>query len=1434
MPVVGRRLHAVWTLLVAGVFGALLAVSFGFGDRASAADSVDPSSRFDEVPVPAGLESSPRASKLGRELTELRTRTSRTYEGDNGALVARVFAAPVNFRDGQGRWQAIDNRLQRQDGTLRNASNDYQLVLPQQLDTGPVRVADGDDWVTFQLRDAAGSADVAGNRARYADARPGVDAIYSALSGSVKEELVLRDRSSTRRFTFDLKASAGLVPRLTRSGAIEFRNARGATKLTLGAPMMADAAGAFQSVKPELEPVGDGWILRLSPSDAWLDSPQRKYPVVLDPDVYKPIPRDCFMRADDAESSFCSWAILVAGYGYNTDWRSLMHFDLAAAVPGDAEVLYGQVSAKLKFASTTTSKPLSLHAVTRDWTGAASWNRHDGVNPWISAGGDHEAATAAPPTWVNSTVEKYKFFEMTSLARRWVRGEPNHGMLLRDAPNEPQRDNQLQFYGAESSYPPYLHVEYTRRVGERAGYTFEPFQLSDRLDLRVNPAGGNLMLRQTDVSIAGVLGPDVKIAPTYNSLGGSSFSNDVPGFGQRFELDVPRLQFLDNNDVIMWGETGWIGRFYRQADGSFKHPAGYEAKLERTADGGAKVTEHQSSRELVFNPVGRLATLADRNGHKLSYAYSADNKRLESITDSQGRITTIAYGASGEVETITDSAGRTTSYAYAGTTPRLATTTDAEGGITRLEHNGTSGQLSKITTPAGREVLIDYYPSGDANHRRVRSITRVTASTADIDPKTEFIYSQRRDGTSSGTVRDPEGRETVYELDAEGRPIEERNAAGTQQTSYTGNHDVKTETDANGATTTLDYDSKENLTSVAEASGEQTTRAFESTAHPFEPTAETNPQGNTLQFSYDTAGNLTSIANGLATQNKHVIGRNPDGSVASVTDAVGNVTTYNYDAKGHLTSIVQPTPLGPEKRSYDSLSRLVNRTDGAGRSTSWTYDGLDRITSATFGDDSKITYTYDKDGFRTGRTDGTSPATTTYDELGRVTEETRENGKKVTYAYNRAGNLTALTDDSGTTGYAYDASHRLSSITEPDGAKTAFGYDAEGRRTSTVFPNGTTETRTYTASGLVTLIVAKDANAAVLLKRDYTYTQPVTNRKTGLVQRVIDEDGRTTEYGYDALDRLVKATTKAASGATLDEWSYTYDGAGNRLTATHNGTTTSSTYNAANQLTQAGGTTFAYDAAGGETSNSTGRKTTYNARGQAASVTGSNGTALEMRYAGEGQTERLSAGDQQFAHSQLGVIGVTNSAGTIRVTRDNAGELAALRTANGKRYYYLTDALGSVIGLAGPSGDLAAAYRYDPFGATINNTGNVENAWLYAGEHLDATGLYKIGERYYDAQLGRWTQQDPLDQYENVREANRYLYAGANTVNVTDPSGECWGCAAKVVVKGAKRVWNTRGMPRAKVGIHNHAGGPHRGRHLQVNVWRHRVKGRPKAWRVFF
>ncbi|WP_426567382.1 RHS repeat-associated core domain-containing protein [Streptomyces canus] len=100
--------------------------------------------------------------------------------------------------------------------------------------------------------------------------------------------------------------------------------------------------------------------------------------------------------------------------------------------------------------------------------------------------------------------------------------------------------------------------------------------------------------------------------------------------------------------------------------------------------------------------------------------------------------------------------------------------------------------------------------------------------------------------------------------------------------------------------------------------------------------------------------------------------------------------------------------------------------------------------------------------------------------------------------------------------------------------------------------------------------------------------------------------------------------------------------------------------------------------------------------------------------------------------------------------------------------FYLTDAIGSVVALADADGNKVNTYTYSPRGVRIlaQSSEPVAQPYRCAGGYQDPTGLYHFKARYYDANIGCFTQPDPSGQ-----EKNPYLYAEGDPVNCIDPTG---------------------------------------------------------------
>ena len=274
--------------------------------------------------------------------------------------------------------------------------------------------------------------------------------------------------------------------------------------------------------------------------------------------------------------------------------------------------------------------------------------------------------------------------------------------------------------------------------------------------------------------------------------------------------------------------------------------------------------------------------------------------------------------------------------------------------------------------------------------------------------------------------------------------------------------------------------------------------------------------------------------------------------------------TYTYDYLSRVTSKTLPES-GPTNFYYTTSggalcsgnpSAVCRRADGRGITTTYTYDALNRSTGKTYSDSTHaVSYSYDQTSYngltitngkgrRTGMSDGSGQTAWSFDTIGYVlTEERTINGqtKTVNYTDYLDGTVAAITYPGGRTvtytegnaqrmTQAVDSTNNINYAMAP--ASPTVMYAPQGSPQNLIFGktgtfNGISEIRSYNNRLEITGIEAT-SSAATPLNLSYSY---VSGNNGNIGQQTNNAtSGRTQNYTYDSLNRLLTAQTQAASG----------------------------------------------------------------------------------------------------------------------------------------------------------------------------------------------------------------------------------------------------------------------------------------------------------------
>jgi RHS repeat-associated protein len=552
------------------------------------------------------------------------------------------------------------------------------------------------------------------------------------------------------------------------------------------------------------------------------------------------------------------------------------------------------------------------------------------------------------------------------------------------------------------------------------------------------------------------------------------------------------------------------------------------------------------------------------------------------------------------------------------------------------------------------------------------------------------------------------------------------------------------------------------------------------------PTKIVELGGKIRNYGYDSSGNLISSTD-LAGQ-AYTYSYDNNG-IAALTSPTGAKISYEYDSEGNLLELSYGNQLS-KQYSYEPDGKLQTITNASGSTITNTYNAQGQISSQTAtnidGSTNTLSMTYNADGNLSTLTNSTGTTRYQYDSDGNISQLSAANGSMISYFRDSQGRIITQTEQVNanaiglTTKYSYDLLGNLLTVTDSQNRLTTMTYDGVNRLSTKTLPNGVKATYSYDDLDRITSIVYTQADGNVLASE--TYTRYVG----GEPSQVLREDGSYTLYEYDGALRLSEERSYNSAGLAIRSISYTYDLDGKRTRKVDNLATQNYTYNANTQLATAGENQYTYDLDG--------RLNQFTKDGQTVNLAHNNyerltqvefnGTTTNYFYNAQGN--RIGEVSGNGLKNYLVATNESNGLASIDLVADGNGNvlsdyiyggnrLLARLDALGNPIYYLTDSMGSVIGLVDGDGNLVSRIIYDGFGHVLSGDdgSSLGGDFRFHGQWLESeSGLYYMRARDYDPTTALFLSRDVAGVIDTEPESfHPYQFAYNNPLIYSDPTG---------------------------------------------------------------
>ncbi|EJQ36453.1 YD repeat (two copies) [Bacillus cereus BAG5X1-1] len=427
------------------------------------------------APHPDQVKKKLKSQAKPTEVVEERTETEKVFDNQDGTFTKKVYTEAIHTEKNGKLEEVSPTLVEAPDKKIVTENTKLKPEFKKTVTDGKyVQFQADGHTIQYELIGASGekgeikpspvTATHENNTVWYKGIFPHIDLKSTTFNENVKEDFVLSEYTGHHIFTFALQTD--LTPNLEKDGSISFQDEKKESIFTLPKPYMTDAnvnqesgeAVTSQDVRYDIQKTDEKtYTLTVTADPKWLQAPERKYPVNIDPSI----------NVEDFENAYASTLSPNRNYSGGDLWDSGQNaYTLKVGnYDGTTGTNYAFIKPQISDLRGAQIESATFHAyavwhyygnqpngvwldeVTGGWNvGGVNWNNKPGSN-------NIAHADVGRGQWAR--------FNVTNTVKAWVEGaRPNNGFKLHTNGNG--QNHWKKFIAAENgSNAPYLEVQYS-------------------------------------------------------------------------------------------------------------------------------------------------------------------------------------------------------------------------------------------------------------------------------------------------------------------------------------------------------------------------------------------------------------------------------------------------------------------------------------------------------------------------------------------------------------------------------------------------------------------------------------------------------------------------------------------------------------------------------------------------------------------------------------------------------------------------------------------------------------------------------------------------------------------------------------------------------------------------------------------------------------